>query len=241
MDPARERGLSNVLVVGTRGTLEPHTAGHALRDGERLAGEEIPPFAEELLAPWLKRGLREVNAVRMLAANDVAGEPVPLDGLSGALKLRLSELISPTLGGSTAGSDVAAFWRNFPRTALVGGAFGAGLGWRDDAIPGAAGSRSETAGAEHGSEVSAACHFVGGSIFRSASAWSHGVEGGFRGKRIHLLQAAAGHGRVVVVGSARCPLRGRIATSGPRSVRWTAGIRLDGVCARRRGLAWAAR
>lgn len=114
MDPARERGLSNVLVVGTRGTLEPHTAGHALRDGERLAGEEIPPFAEELLAPWLKRGLREVNAVRMLAANDVAGEPVPLDGLSGALKLRLSELISPTLGGSTAGSDVAAFWRNFP-------------------------------------------------------------------------------------------------------------------------------
>jgi lantibiotic modifying enzyme len=114
MDAADGHGCGDVLVVGTRDTLEPIATSRVLRDDERLAGEEIPPFAEELLALWMNWASREVNSVRMLAKYAVAGKPIGVDSLLGVLKRRLSELLSSTLGVWTGGEDLATFWRTYP-------------------------------------------------------------------------------------------------------------------------------
>jgi hypothetical protein len=120
MDPAGYQECSDLLVVGVRGTLAPHSAGPMLGAWERLAGDELSPFAEELLVHWLKRASRELNTLRMLATNTIAGEPVPLNGVLLALKLRLLDLISPALGELSSKADVAAFWQAFLRITLPG-------------------------------------------------------------------------------------------------------------------------
>jgi hypothetical protein len=56
----------------------------------------------------------------MLATNTIAGEPVPLNGVLLALKLRLLDLISPALGELSSKADVAAFWQAFLRITLPG-------------------------------------------------------------------------------------------------------------------------
>jgi lantibiotic modifying enzyme len=113
MYAAGYEGHGDLLVVGTRGTLEPNTALLVLRHGERLAREELPPFMEELLEPWLDRAAREVNAVRELATSYIAGEPIPLHGLLRALKNRLSEFLSLALGQWSTDMGATAFWRTF--------------------------------------------------------------------------------------------------------------------------------